>query len=362
MINVFGCSVGEEELEEIKKCLDAQWLGIGKKVELLETLLAALVGNPDFVLVNSGSNALQVAIEALELPGDTEVIVPAITWVSCATAVELAGLVPVFADVDYDTLNVDQNCLHDCLSNKTSAIMLVHYSGMPCIIPEFHLPVISDCAHAIATLYDGGHIGNRYDISVFSFDAVKNLAIGEMGGVSSPDKKLTENVRNLRYCGIRKSGYEASTEKNKWWEYELKKPFPKMLPNDIGAAIGLAQLKKLWKLQERRKQIWDIYQNQLKDVSWLVVPPEIPDNIQHSYFTYFVKVNKNRDGLAKYLLENGIYTTVRYQPLHLINRYRRGKRLPVAERLNDTLLNLPLHPRLTDNELEYIIERVKSFK
>lgn len=363
MISVFGSKVGSEELKEIKTSLDNQWLGMGAKVNKLEKILSGYIGNPDFVLVDSGSNALHVAIEALELPERSEIILPAVTWISCATAIELAGHTPVFVDVDYRTLNIDLNSLYRSISNKTVAIMVVHYAGFPSEIHDFGLPVISDCAHAIDTFIGGRHIGNVYDISVFSFDGVKNIAAGELGGVTSIDPKYTDNVRNLRYCGIKKSGYESRTDKNRWWEYEIKKPFPKMLPNDITASIGIAQFKKLDSLQVRRKEIWGIYQQQLKDIDWLICPPDVSITDRHSYFTYFIKViNGERDRLAKYLLDKSIYTTVRYHPLHLIDRYNGGHSLPVAEKLNEELLNIPIHPNLSDRELEYIIQTIKDFK
>lgn len=363
MINVFGSNVGQEELDEIKSCFDDQWLGIGKKVQTFEEQLAKFTGMSDVVLVDSGSNALYIAIEALNLPPHSEIILPAVTWISCATSIELAGHTPVFADVSYNTINIDLDSINNVMSNKTAAIMIVHYAGLPVICPEIHLPIISDCAHAINTFYKGKHIGSMYGISTFSFDSVKNIACGELGGVTSPSPTLISEVRNLRYCGIRKSGFESSGTKERWWEYELKKAFPKMMPNDISASIGISQLRRLDSLQIRRKEIWDIYQRELANVDWIITPPNVPSYVQHSYFTYFIKViNERRDELAKYLLDNGIYTTVRYHPLHMISNYHKGYRLPMAEKINEQLLNIPLHPSLSDTDVEYIIEKIKKFK
>ena len=136
-----------------------------------------------------------------------------------------------------------------------------------------------------------------------------------------------------------------------------------MLPNDVMASIGIAQFKKLALLQERRKQIWEAYNNELNDIDWLLIPPCIPKYVKHSYFTYYIRVlNGKRDELARYLLDRGIYTTVRYEPLHLMECFKSNKSLPIAERLNEELLNLPLHPNLSDEEVEYIIENIKKFK
>ena len=365
MINVFGSCVGIEELSEIKTSIDNQWLGLGKKVETFEKMMAQKTGLSDFVCVDNCSNGLYMALSILDLPKGSEVVLPATTWISCANAVLLAGLKPVFADVSYETVNVTTETIQEAITRKTKAVMVVHYAGLP-VITELSLPVIADCAHAVDSYinYPGGprHIADFYDISVFSFDSMKNIACGELGGITSPNKEYTDRARVLRYCGIEKSGLQASTDKKRWWEYECKTPFIKMLPNDISASIAIAQFKKLEILQLKRRLIWEKYSQQLKNTSWLLVPPEIPDFVKHSYFSYFIKVlNGRRDELARYLLNNGIFCTVRYHPLHLMKCFKSKSELPVAEKLNDELLNIPLHPNLTEREVDYIIEKIKSF-
>ena len=356
MINVFGSLVGKEELEEIKSCFDNQWLGIGAKTATFEKMMAAKLGIAEFTAVDSCSNALYMAVKLLDLPKGSEVIIPTINWVSGAIAVILNGLKPVFCDVDYDTCNATQKDIEAVISRKTKAIMTIHYAGLPCEVWYRDIPVIADCAHAV----DSNRILG--DISVFSFNSIKNIACGELGGICSTDVELSKRMKEMRYCGLIKSGLQASTDKLRWWEYELTEPFIKMLPNDLTCSIGIAQLKKLDSLQARRKEIWDIYQREL-NLGWLALPPEIPKRLRHSYFTYFVKVlNGKRDGLARYLLDNGIYTTVRYEPLHLYKQFGSKQKLPVAERLNEELLNLPLHPNLSDKDVEFIIDKIKDFK
>ena len=362
MINVFGSCVGAEELAEIKSSLDEQWLGMGKKVQILEKLLANKFDITDFTLVDNCSNALFMALELLNLSKHDEVILPSITWISCANAVRLAGYVPVFADVDYDTVNVTTKTINDVMTDKTKAVMVVHYAGLPVHIFS-KLPVIADCAHAVDTYLDGVPINQYYTINVYSFDSMKNIACGELGGICSNNLKYQEKTKRLRYCGILKSGLQARTDKDRWWEYDVDEPFIKMLPNDIAASIGIAQFKKLDTLQAKRKAIWDKYQSELANVSWLITPPAIPINIKHSYFTYFIKViNGKRDWLARYLLDKGIYTTVRYQPLHLYSAYGSRQKLEAAELLNEQLLNLPLHPNLSDGDVDYIIKCIKEIK
>jgi aminotransferase len=279
--------------------------------------------------------------------------------------VVLAGCVPVFCDVELDTQNCSARTIEPCLSEKTGAIMVVHYAGKPVEMgPILRLgkPVIEDAAHAVDSFLDGKACGSMGAVGVYSFDAVKNLAMGEGGGVTAQDAEMVARARLLRYCGIGKSGFQASADKDRWWEYHIVDFMPKFLPSDIHAAIGVAQLRKLDALQAYRKKIWELFQGELAGVSWLSLPHDPAANERHSYFTYFVRVlNGKRDRLAKYLYDKGIYTTLRYHPLHMNPIYKSSARLPSSERLNEEGLNLPLHPNLSESDLQQILDGVRSF-
>jgi aminotransferase len=357
--------VGKEELEEIRTSLKAQWLGIGPKTAAFEKLFAQRLELSDFALLDSGSNSLYMAVKLLDLPQGSEVVVPSFTWIACAHAVVLAGCTPAFCDVNYETQNATLETISQALSAKTKAIMVVHYAGLPVRVEELlhlNLPIIEDAAHAVDSKRQGKSCGSLGDIGIFSFDAVKNLAMGEGGGLTARDPARVARARKLRYCGIGKSGFEASAKKDRWWEYEIADFFPKMLPCDIMAAIGLSQLRKLDVLQKRRKQIWDLYQKEFSSLSWLARPQEASQSDQHSYFTYCIRVSHGRrDILAKYLYQKGIYTTMRYHPLHLNPIYRSQAKLPVCEKLNEEALNIPLHPGLSDSDVAKVIETIKKF-
>lgn len=365
MISVFGSKVGQEELEEIRTSLDAQWMGIGPKTRAFEIAFAERLGVQEFALLDSGSNSLYTAVKLLDLPAGSEVILPSLTWIACAHAVVLAGCVPVFCDVDLDTQNVTAQTIAPHLSPRTGAIMVVHYAGKPVRmkpILEFRIPVIEDAAHAVDSKLEGRACGTIGSLGAFSFDAVKNLAMGEGGGIASRDPEMARKARLLRYCGIAKSGFEASANKDRWWEYQIADFFPKFLPNDIMASIGLAQLRKLDALQAYRKQIWHLYQREFANLTWLCRPQEAASDEQHSYFTYFVRIEGgNRDRFAKYMYDHGIYTTFRYHPLHMNAIYRSTVRLPNSEQLNEDGLNLPLHPNLSESEVDKIIMTVRAF-
>ena len=369
MISVFGSKIGKEEIQNVTSCMQNQWLGFGKYVEKFETEFSRRLNIKNFAMVDSGSNALFMAIKLLNLPPESEIILPSFTWVSCAQAILMAGHKPIFCDVALQTMNVRKIDISNQLTKKTAAIMVVDYAGLPVdmdSISEIGLPIIEDAAHAVNSIYNGFSCGALADVAIYSFDSIKNLAVGEGGGIVTKDDELIKRARSLRYCGIGKSGFQAATSrtdnKSRWWEYNIEEPFIKMLPTDISAAIGLAQLKKIDKLQKIRQKIWNIYQNEFKSVNWISTPVDARKNDRHSYFTYCIRVPM-RDKLANYLLENGIYTTLRYHPLHLNMIYQQtDKVLKNSEILNKTALNIPLHPRLNEQEISKVLNCIKSFK
>ena len=366
MISVFGSKVGKEELEEIRTRIENQWIGIGPKTKLFEERFASRLKLKDFVLLDSGSNSIYLAIKLLGLPAGSEIILPAFTWISCATAIILNNCKPVFVDVDFDSQNITAETIAPGITDKTKAIMVVHYAGKPVKLDkiiEMGFPVIEDAAHAVDSKIGDRYCGSIGDIGIYSFDGVKNLAIGEAGGLTSGNAEIIKRARALRYCGIEKSGFEASATKNRWWEYNVVDFFPKMIPDDISASIGLAQIEKLDEFQIYRKYIWDIYQDEFKKVHWLKTPMNAEENEKHSYFSYFIRLNNDRrDDLANYLYQKGIYTTLRYQPLHMIPIYNSTHlKLKNSELLNEIGLNIPLHPRLSEDDIRYIIKTIKEF-
>lgn len=366
MISVFGSKVGREEISNVTSSMESQWMGFGKKVTEFEEKFSTHFSVPNFLMVDSGSNALYMACVLLDLPKGSEIILPSFTWVACAQSIIMAGHKPVFCDVDLNTFNMTAELIEPKITDKTGAIMVVHYAGKPVDmnpVLELELPVIEDAAHAVSSTYFGKHCGTIGDIGIYSFDAVKNLTVGEGGGITSRSKESFNRAKMLRYCGIGFSGFDAaaSNAKGRWWEYNIREPFIKMLPTSIAAGIGIAQLDKIDELQKYRQTIWQLYTKELNELGWLICPPDAGNDETHSYFTYAIRVKK-RDELANYLYENGIYTTLRYHPLHLNKIYKSSERLPNCEKLNEDALNIPLHPNLSMDDVEYIIKKIKSFK
>jgi dTDP-4-amino-4,6-dideoxygalactose transaminase len=372
LISVFGSYMSDLEIEYVNKCLNSQWIGFGETVTKFEEEISRVRNFRNFTMVDSGSNALYLALKLLKLPIGSEVILPAFTWIACANAVILSGLKPVFADVELDTMNISARTVQQVISDKTSCIMVVHFAGLPVDIDpiiKFGFPIIEDAAHAIYSDYKNKPCGSLGDIGIFSFDAVKNLAVGEGGGITCKQDASVKNARELRYCGISKSGFDSAVSQdlelnsNIWWEYNLREPFIKMLPTNISASIGLAQLIRRKELQDKRKEIWDSYQQGLKKLKVVRLPVETLEiSSSHSYFTFPIQVPK-RNELAKYLLKKDIYTTLRYHPLNQYSNFNDNPNLVLknTQLLNDKALSLPLHPRLTRKEVNLVIDSILKF-
>lgn len=367
MISVFGSNISEKEISNVVKVLQSNWLGFGNKVSEFEAKFSEKLGANNFAMVDSGSNALYLAVKLLDLPPHSEIILPSFTWVSCAQAVLLAGHTPVFCDVELDSMNISRETIEPQITKDTGAIMIVHYAGKPVDmdpIIDLGFPVIEDAAHAVDSSYKGKSCGTMTEVGIFSFDAVKNLTAGEGGGICTKDESKIKKAKTLRYCGIGKSGFEAASSSktvDRWWEYDIVEPFIKMLPTNIAAAIALSQLERLEELQSTRKKIWNLYQSEFSSEDWITRPLEAGSFEKHSYFTYVIRIPK-RDELARHLFDKEIYTTLRYHPLHLNALYASKARLKNSEILNEKALSIPLHPNLSDADVEHIISSVRSFK
>lgn len=367
MINVFGSHMTKKEKQLVCSVLDSNWIGLGKQVELFENKFKKRLNLKNFLMLDSGSNALFMAIKLLNLPKNSEIIVPSFTWVSCAQCVKFFNHKVVFCDVDINTQNVTAEHIEKNINKNTKAIMVVHYAGLPCNMNEIlslRIPVIEDAAHAVNSKLNDIYCGNFGKISIFSFDSVKNLATPEGGGITCSEENLIEKAKKLRYCGVESSGFQNSSKKqNRWWEYELYDFYFKCLPNNISASIGLAQLERLNKLQTKRKEIWEAYKNNLKDLNWIKLPIDPDSTQQHSYFTYLIRVPiYERDKIANYLKNNGVYTTLRYHPLHMNKIYKNTQKLKNCEELSETALNIPLHPKLSKNDIDKIITLLRNYK
>ena len=366
MINLFEPALAADELTAIARVFHSNWPGKGPKVAEFEQAWAAHINaeSENVVSVNSCTEGLFQAVQLLGIgPGD-EVIIPTIHFVGVAQAVLSVGARPVFCDVDSRTLNIKAQFIWDKVTSRTAAIIINHYGGVPCdmfeIVRYGHIKLIEDAACAPASTFGSQAIGTFGDIGVWSFDAMKIISTGDGGMMYIRDRELADNARKQLYLGT-SEGSGLRSDKARWWEFEVEiAGARRSVMNDLAAGIGLEQLKKLDGFVERRKEIWYYYEENLKWERTELLPPlMIPIRKNKCSFYFYWIQTPRRDELARYLKENGVYTTFRYYPLHWA--FKTGDHLPNAEKAARETLLLPLHCGLSDEDVSYICEKVREF-
>lgn len=373
-VRLFKPSVGEEELANIRSVFERAWLGLGPSVAQFEREWSQYIGVASSVGVNSGTAALHLALAAYGFRPGAKVLVPAITFVSTAAAVLYNRLEPVFVDVDAETLSISLDDLQRKVSDECAAVIVVHLGGYP--VPMEHLmeaakhhnlAVIEDCAHSAGGAYKGKKLGAWGDIGCFSFEEKKCMTTGDGGMISSDRTDLIEPLRAHRWIGIDKDTWKrasnytnAEASDARHWYYEVSVLGYKYNMNDLTAAIGLAQLKKLDGMNERRKAIIGRYLKGIKGCRQ--ISPLLPYDLQDTTYWLFGVRCEKRDDLILHLKRKGIATGVHFMPLPLHPLFERyDDPIPVAERVWQTMLTLPLFPDLTDAEVDYVIEALCEF-
>jgi len=366
MIQVFMPDMGEEEMAAVSQVLRSGWLGLGPRTAEFETAFASYIGLPYAVGVNSGTSALDLALRLLGITHNQEVIVPTFTFVSTAHVVAYNLATPIFADVDSDTLNMSLDDVAAKITSRTAAILPVHYGGRAVDIDTLReiagdIPVIEDCAHACGSSLRGRRAGSLADIGCFSFQAVKNLAMGDGGAVVLNDEAMMNRAKRLRWLGIDKGTWDRTEgDRSYWWEYTVEEIGLKCHMNDIAAAIGLVQLARLDTMNARRASIAKMYTKAFTDVPEIHTPPDDDADSISSWHIYCIKCER-RDDLSVWLQDKGIATGVHYKPIHTYRCYGNRPVLPTAERVFPRVLSLPMYPGLTDRDVDEVISAIRGF-
>lgn len=350
MINVFQPSLDIDELLNVAKVFQSNWIGRGKKVTQFESAFAKhlKVSFEQVTSVNSCTEGLFQILEYIDVRGK-EVILPSIHFIGAANAIIANSGIPVFSDVNPQTLNVEAQYIRPLITRNTKAIIVNHYGGYPCNMEEIMdlgLIVVEDAACAPSSTYQAKACGTIGHYGVWSFDAMKILSTGDGGMIYARDG--IKDIKKRLYLSMDSSS-GLSSDKDKWWEFTCTHPGRRSIMNDITASIGLAQLEKLPEFIGRRSTLTGMYLSRLQSP---IVPS--PDS---SYYFFWIQV-KNRDKLARHLKENGIYTTFRYYPLHKALGINID--LPNTEKAANETLLLPLHQSLDYNQVMYICEEVLS--
>lgn len=366
MINVFQPTLGDEELDAVRQVFADNWLGHGPRTKSFEEAFAGHLGvAPETLLfINSASAGLFLATELAGLGSGDDVVLPSASFVSAANAVARTGARPVFCDIDERTLNPTLADIQRAWTPATKAVVILHYGGHPGeirAIADFcrqqGVLLIEDAACAVASQVDGQACGTFGDIAVWSFDAMKTLVTGDGGMLYVRDPELASTARRLAYHGLqRPSSFGAAKVSHRWWEMKVQEHGHRILGNDLTAALGLVQLRRLPEFLRIRREHAALYDQLLADVPGLRLPPPLPAGHVTSYYFYWVQMDPRlRDDVAAELLDFGIYTTFRYPPLHRIPVYgSEHLDLPRTHAATESTLLLPMHHGLTTDDVRTV--------
>lgn len=365
----------EEEISAVVETIKSGWLTLGPKSVEFENKFKAYIGTDHAVSVNSATAALHLALKAIGLQRGDEVIVPTNTFVATAEVVTYFDAVPVLCDIESDTHNIDVSKIESLITDKTKAIIPVHFAGQPCDMDELYaiverqlktknqkLHIIEDAAHAIPSEYKGIKIGNLpgTDVTCFSFYATKTLSTGEGGMATTHHADYAKNMRVNRLHGISKDAWDRYTAKGSWY-YEVIDNGNKYNTTDINAALGLVQLKKQEHLRALRTDIAQKYSKAFASHPHIVTP-FIKEERSTSWHLYVIKV-PNRDEVIETLKQRGIGCSVHFIPIHKHPYYKkrygyREEDYPVANSVFEQSLSLPIYPDMREEEIDYVIQNV----
>ena len=365
----------EDEEREVIETLRSGWLTTGRRTHQFEQDLAKFAGCKHAIGLNSCTAGLHLALAAAGVcPGD-EVITTAITFPATANVIVHQGATPVFADVENGTLNIDAHQIEKHITPKTKALMPVHLFGHPCdmdiilsLARKHGLVVIEDAAHAVGSEYRGRPVGSIGDMTSFSFYATKNMTTGEGGMLTTNDDELAEKIRVMSLHGITADAWQRHGG-GKFVHWDCVYPGFKYNMFDIQAALGIHQLRKLDMFWQCRKRWVSMYDKAFMEMSEIELLAEKND-VKHAHHLYPILIcekdlTADRDTILHDLRESGVGVGVHFRALHLMSYYQRRfgfKRgdFPVAEEASDRLISLPLYPKMTEDDVQWVIGKVKD--
>jgi len=368
-------SIAEEDIAAVLGVLRSGWITTGRENTAFELKFSEYIGCPGAVALSSGTAGMHLLLRALGIgPGD-EVILPSMTWVSTANLIVLAGAVPVFADVDRDTLMMPPDAVEACLTERTRLIVPTHFAGAPADMEPIRriaagrgIPLAEDAAHALGTEYRGRKIG-LCGTSIFSFHPIKNITTGEGGILCSDEPALLSRIRRLKFHGLGADAYDRRTQ-GRSPQAEVLEPGYKYNMTDLSAALGLSQMERLDEMNGKRTALAMLYRDRLVDVEEILPLADPPYPMKHCWHLFVVRVDAKRRGLTRdgfmaALKEKNIGTGLHFRAIHLQKYYResmgaRPGMLPNTEWNSDRICSLPLFPDMVPEDVNDVVEAIKD--
>ncbi len=370
--------IDKNDIKEVVKALKSAFISQGPKISEFEERLAKYCGAKYAVAVSSGTAALHIACLAAGMGKGDEAITTPITFVATANSILYSGATPVFADIGYEDMTIDADEIKKKISSRTKAILPVHFAGLPCDLAEISkisrkhdLIVIEDSCHALGAAYKGHPIGScRYsDMSVFSFHPVKHITTGEGGMVTTNSKKIYQKLLALRSHGIYKK--KSLINAKGGWYYEMRDLGFNYRMTDVQAALGCSQMNKLAQFLKSRDRIARAYNKAFRDSLGNSVKLPAVDFLDrtHSWHLYILRLNEgssrvSRRGLYEELHLKGVGAQVHYIPVTSHPYYRnkgyKTSDFPNSKKFYNNAISLPLHPKMTNGQVDHVIKTVKQ--
>lgn len=371
-IQLFELNYDDREEKAVSQVLKSRWITMGEKTKNFEENFAAFIGCKQLpTAVANCTAALHMALLALEIKQGDEVIISGLTFIADANVVKIVGAQPVIADVDsLDNWNVSAETIERRITNKTKAVMIVHYGGVPCDMDEIvalceskNLPLIEDVAHAPGATYKGVKCGNFGNLAAFSFFTNKNLSVGEGGMVIAKTEELNQKIKFLRSHGM--STLTLDRHKGRAITYDVSQPGLNYRMDEMRAALGLVQLEKLELANAKRKKLTEHYHRLLGAIPQIQIPFRNLGNKTSAYHIYplLLSAEINREKLFHSLKEKGIQASIHYPSIKSFTAYKNELRdydVPNCDIISDRELTLPLYPTLTSQQIEIVVENLKS--
>ncbi len=365
-------SITDAEIEAVVRCMKSGWITTGRECSSFEQMFCRLTGAPSALSLSSATAGMHILLQAIGIgPGD-EVITPSLTFASTVNMISLCGAKPVFVDVEYGTLNIDPDRIEEKVTDRTRAVIPVHFAGAPAdmdriiaVAGKYGLAVIEDAAHAVGTYYKGVHAGGFGHPAIFSFHPIKNITTAEGGMITLSGNELERRLRLMRFHGIERDAWKRYGKGGNP-EYDISAPGFKYNLTDMQAALGTVQLSRMEEMNGRRRLLARIYHDELDEVDGIDLPEAPPYPHVHARHLFVLKIAAmRRDLFMSRLSDYNIGYGLHFPAAHLLDYVKRRfgtekGMLENTERAAERIISLPLFPDMHEEDVLYVCNAVKE--